>query len=151
MKSSRRIGLIVKGALLCAALVVVGRWAWGAWQEERTTPPRPAIALVGQVAGAHRGVIVEVINATGREGLARQVTRLLREQGVDVVYFGSTDRRPDSTTVMVRRGDDPELGRGIARIVGTRRIAVETDSTRRVDLTIMLGADYRFPGNRFPL
>lgn len=96
-------------------------------------------------------MVVEVINATGREGLARQVTRLLREQGVDVVYFGSSDRRPDSTTVMVRRGGDQELGRVVARITGTKRIAVEPDSTRRVDLTVMLGADFRFPTNRLPL
>lgn len=107
--------------------------------------------MVNQAAGVERGVVVEVINATGREGLARQVTRLLREQGVDVVYFGSTDRRPDSTTVIIRRGVDPERGRPVARMVGTKRVTVEADSTRRVDLTILLGADYRLPAGRLPL
>lgn len=150
MESSRRIVLIVAGSLLAVALVLAGRWARGA-REERAPLPRSSVALVGQAGGVQRGLVVEVINATGREGLARQVTRLLREQGVDVVYFGSTDRRPDSTTVMVRRGQDPERGRPVARLMGTKRVTVETDSTRRVDLTILLGADYRFPADRLPL
>ncbi|MBX3145604.1 MAG: LytR C-terminal domain-containing protein [Gemmatimonadales bacterium] len=150
MEPTHRIGLIVAGLLIAAGLVLSGRWAWGE-RQSRDPAPRPSIAMVNQAAGVERGVVVEVINATGREGLARQVTRLLREQGVDVVYFGSTDRRPDSTTVIIRRGVDPERGRPVARMVGTKRVTVEADSTRRVDLTILLGADYRLPAGRLPL
>ena len=34
-------------------------------------------------------ITVEVLNANGRAGDARVGTRLLRRQGIDVVYFGN--------------------------------------------------------------
>lgn len=102
------------------------------------------------VSASARGVVVEVRNGTNRSGLARQVARLLREQGVDVVYVGTSSARPDSTTVLVRRGD---LARGhaVARMLGGARVRPEPDSLVRVDLTVLLGADYRLPKGRLAL
>jgi len=102
------------------------------------------------VSASTRGVVVEVRNGTNRSGLARQVARLLREQGVDVVYVGTSSARPDSTTVLVRRGD---LARGhaVARMLGGARVRPEPDSLVRVDLTVLLGADYRLPKGRLAL
>jgi hypothetical protein len=94
--------------------------------------------------------VAEVLNATPRAGLARQVTRLLREDGVDVIFFGSTDGSRDSTTVIVRRGD-PARGREVARLLGVGRVETRPDSTRRVDVSVILGRDYRLPKGRVPL
>ena len=104
----------------------------------------------GPVSAKARGVVVEVRNGTNRAGLARQVARLLREEGVDVVYVGTSSARPDSTTILVRRGP---LARGheIARLLGGARVRQEPDSLVRVDLTVLLGADYRFPKGRLVL
>jgi predicted nuclease with RNAse H fold len=82
--------------------------------------------------------------------LGRQVARLLREQGVDVVYVGTSPARPDSTTVLVRRGDRSR-GREIAQLLGGARVREEPDSLLRVDVTVLLGADYRFPKGYLPL
>ena len=76
------------------------------------------------------------------------MTRLLRERGVDVIYFGSAPAT-DSTRILVRRG---EMGpaREVARLVGGT-VVWAPDSLLRVDLTVLLGADYRLPQGPAPL
>ena len=114
------------------------------------------ILLAGSVTGSVRPggapppVIAEVRNASGRPGLARQVTRLLRERGVDVVYFGNASPAVDSTTVIVRRGP-LSPGETVARVLGVKRIVATPDPKPRVDVTVVLGRDYRFPKDRLPL
>jgi 2-keto-3-deoxy-L-rhamnonate aldolase RhmA len=96
------------------------------------------------IPSAEDRIIVEVLNGTSRAGLARTATRLLRQRGLDVVFFGSADSasRTDSTRIIVRRGQ-----RGAAEIVGqalgTGRIEIELDTLRRVDVSVILGADYQ--------
>lgn len=89
-----------------------------------------------------RRVTVEVLNGTRRQGLARVATRVLRERGVDVVFFGNADSASDSTRVLVRRGD-PGRGKDIVEALGAGRMRIEPDTLRRVDATVILGEDYR--------
>ena len=84
---------------------------------------------------------VEVLNGTQRPGLARTATRALREQGLDVVFFASGPRT-DSTRIYVRRGD-PGQGKQVAEALGGGRVSVEPDTLRRVDVTVVLGKDWR--------
>jgi calcineurin-like phosphoesterase len=93
-------------------------------------------------------VVVEVLNASGRDGLARRVTRELRSRGLDVVSFGN-EPGTDSTLVILRRGDGGAadavrgaLGQGIVR--------AELDSLRRVDVTVVLGTDFRMEAELRP-
>jgi len=85
---------------------------------------------------------VEVLNGTRRAGAARAATRMLRRQGLDVVFFGNADEAADSTRVIVRRGD-PGRGREVRQALGAGQIVVEPDSLRRVDVSVILGADFR--------
>ncbi|HEX3273858.1 MAG TPA: LytR C-terminal domain-containing protein [Gemmatimonadales bacterium] len=84
---------------------------------------------------------VEVLNGTRRPGFARTATRALREQGLDVVFFG-TGPASDSTRILVRRGN-PGQGREVAEALGIGRVTVAPDSLRRVDVSVLLGADWR--------
>lgn len=86
-------------------------------------------------------VRVEVLNGTRRSGLARAATRALRAKGLDVVYF-ATGPATDSTRVYVRRGD-PAHGRDVAEALGTGRVSIAADTLRRVEVTVVLGSDYR--------
>ena len=95
-----------------------------------------------------RRVTVEVLNGTRRPGTARLATRLLRRHGLDVVFFGNADAPADSTRVIVRRGD-PGRGRDVRAVLGVGRIVVEPDSLRRVDVSVVLGQDYRPRGEPF--
>jgi hypothetical protein len=84
---------------------------------------------------------VEVLNGTRRPGFARTATRALRAQGLDGVFFG-TGPAADSTRIFVRRGD-PGQGRVVAEALGTGRVVIQPDTLRRVDVSVVLGGDYR--------
>lgn len=86
--------------------------------------------------------MVEVLNGTRRQGVARAATRLLRSHGVDVVFLGNADSAERVTRVIVRRGD-PDRARTVAGLIGTGTIVVETDTFRRVDVSVILGEDFR--------
>ena len=91
-----------------------------------------------------RRVTIEVLNASGRAGLARGATRVLRRRGLDVVFFGNADAPADSTRILVRRGD-PGAGRDVRDALGLGRVAIEPDTLRRVDVSVILGRDFRIP------
>jgi hypothetical protein len=86
--------------------------------------------------------MVEVLNGTRRQGAARTATRMLRRQGLDVVFLGNADSTADSTRVIVRRGD-PGQARYVVQALGAGRVVVETDTFRRVDVSVILGNDFR--------
>ena len=91
-------------------------------------------------------VVAEVLNASQVRGLARQATRLLRERGIDVVYYGTADGTNDSTVVIVRRGDGTGPAQQVTRALGAGIVRVAHDTTLRVDITVVLGRDLILPG-----
>lgn len=92
-----------------------------------------------------RIVQVEVLNAGAAIGAARVATEMLRDGRLDVVYYGNADstwRRATRNTIVVRRGDT--LGVGRAReVLGSAEVVERDDRSRLVDLTIILGRDFR--------
>ena len=87
--------------------------------------------------------LVEVLNGSGRTGLARLGARRLRRFGVDVVYFGTSSDtvKLDTTRIILRRGDR-DRAEQVRKALGAGAIAVQTDTLRRVDVTVILGRDY---------
>jgi hypothetical protein len=96
------------------------------------------------IPSADNRIVIEVLNGTQRSGLARTATRLLRKQGLDVVFFGSTDSasRTDSTRVILRRGD-PAQAEAVAKALGAGTVEVALDTLRRVNVSVILGQDYQ--------
>jgi hypothetical protein len=87
-------------------------------------------------------VTIEVLNGTHRQGAARTATRMLRRKGLDVVFLGNADSLAESTRVIVRRGD-PERARYVAAALGAGKMVVEIDTFRRVDVSVILGDDFK--------
>ncbi|MGH7582475.1 MAG: LytR C-terminal domain-containing protein [Gemmatimonadales bacterium] len=86
-------------------------------------------------------VTVEVLNAGGVPGAARTAALRLRHAGLDVVFIGNAaDGREnsDSTRILVRTGDSAGSGR-VTAVLGPARVIDAPDSTRLVDLTILVG------------
>jgi hypothetical protein len=110
--------------------------------------PSTAGKSVAAVADGSR-IMVEVLNATPRRGLARIGTRALREAGFDVVFFAGADTTLDSTLVLVRRGA-LERGERVAKALGRGRLRMAPDTLRRVDVSVLLGKDYRPPPDLRP-
>jgi hypothetical protein len=74
---------------------------------------------------------------------------MLRRQGLDVVFLGNADSLADSTRVVARRGDVARA-RHVASALGSGLVLVETDTFRRVDVTVILGEDFRPAGDLHP-
>jgi hypothetical protein len=123
-----------------AALVLCGFVAAGCGDRAAKAHPIP-----GDRAPA---LTVEVLNASGVSGGARAGTRLLRQAGIDVVYYGNAPGEQgglDSTRIVVRRGG-VQVGEQIRAVLGVGRVSLELDSSRLLDASVLLGAD--FPGTR---
>jgi hypothetical protein len=89
-------------------------------------------------------VTVEVLNASGRPGLARVGARMLRREGIDVVAVGNapgTAGTLDTTRIVVRRAS-PAAGVAVRKALGVGRVLVQPDSTRLLDVSVFLGDDF---------
>ena len=120
---------------------------WGGWQFASRRPDQVE-GHAYPVPSADRRITVEVLNGSGRPGLARVATRALRQQGLDVVYLGNGPT-VDSTSVIVRRGDE-QAGKRVQRALEIGRLKMSRDTTRHVDVSVMLGPDYRGPDEIHP-
>jgi len=92
------------------------------------------------IPGEPNRIAVEVLNATTRTGLARDVTERLRDGGLDVVYYGSDTSRLDSTQILVRRGG-MEAGDAVRRVLGAGAVRAAVDPSRLVDVSVLVGRD----------
>jgi hypothetical protein len=93
-------------------------------------------------------VRVEIINATKTRGLARRATRLLRDRGFDVVTFTTSTTLQDSTVVLDRT-NHPDWARLVGQALGGAQVVARPDTSRYVDVTVVLGTSWRAPPQPF--
>jgi LytR cell envelope-related transcriptional attenuator len=130
---------IVAGAAVALVVAAV------LWRDTGTlTPPDKVRVLVPDDVR----IKVEVLNASGQRGLARRATFALRDAGFDVVRFANDPARRDSTLVLARSGNDGWAAL-VARALGGARVESRPDSSRYLDVTVLLGADWRPPSKPF--
>jgi hypothetical protein len=91
---------------------------------------------------------VQVLNATTTRGLAQRATDLLRDRGFDVVEIGTNREKMDSTLVL-DRSNHPEWAQRIAAALGGAQVLARPDSSRYLDVTVLLGASWRPPAQPF--
>ncbi len=112
--------------------------------------PLPQGVEAGPEGRAPEGVRirVEVLNASSVQGLARRATFYLRDRGFDVVTSGNSSEKHDSTIVL-DRSHNPEWARLVANAMGGAPVAEAADSTRYVDVTVLVGPTWRPPAKPF--
>ncbi|HEY2375384.1 MAG TPA: LytR C-terminal domain-containing protein [Gemmatimonadaceae bacterium] len=93
-------------------------------------------------------VRVQVLNATRTRGLGRRAMLYLRDQGFDVVEVGTTSATQD-TTLVLDRSQHPDWARNVATSLGTVRVESRPDSSRYLDVTVLVGASWRPPAQPF--
>ena len=138
----RRYGRIVMALLLVAGLVWVG-WKVSTRSDNRASRAVPA----GARAPEGVRIKVEVLNATKTRGLARRATAYLRELGFDVVGSGTVSEQR-ATTLVLDRSSHPDWARRVGRAM-TAPVENRPDSSRYLDVTVILGADWRAPPQAF--
>lgn len=87
-------------------------------------------------------VRVEVLNGAGRPGLARRVTRRLRERGFDVVYYGNAERFDWERSVVFARVAADDRAQAAADALGIAEVRREPRPELHLDATIILGRDW---------
>ena len=139
MKRSR---IIIVGLI---ALVAIGASAIVEMRTHRVpvAPPPPRIRAPEGVR-----VRVQVLNGTKTHGLARRATMLLRDRGFDVVETGNVNESRD-TTIVLDVSNHPEWAASVAKLFGTARIETRHDSSRYLDIVVVLGSAWRPPSEPF--
>jgi hypothetical protein len=132
-------GLIFLGVVLAAGIFIgsaVSQWNPLPPQEGVAPPPRNSTA-----AGLGR-VRVEVLNAGGKEGMARLATDLLRDRGFDVVYFGNAQDFGRDSTMVLDRTSRPLAAAAVGRALGTDWVESQPDENLYLDVTVLLGSEW---------
>ncbi|HVF39967.1 MAG TPA: LytR C-terminal domain-containing protein [Gemmatimonadaceae bacterium] len=138
------------GRWILLALVLVGAGAYGVrvYRGNSSLPFRNAEAEAPSVLvppGVR--IKVEVLNATNTRGLARRATLFLRDRGFDVVAVG-TAREQLATTLVLDRSNHPEWARLVAQVFNAK-MEQRLDSSRYLDVTVLVGAEWRPPALPF--
>jgi len=135
------------GRIILALLVLIGL-GWGGWRLLRGgTSDFDRYAPADARAPEGTRIKVEVLNGTRTKGLARRATQYLRGRGFDVVGAG-TETEARATTVVYDRSSHPEWARLVARALNASVVS-KPDSSRYLDVTVILGADWRPPALPF--
>ena len=138
----RRYGRIILVLLILCVIgwIVWQVWAWRSGSKESYAPDD---------ARAPEGVRikVEVLNATRTKGLARRATLYLRDRGFDVVGSGNVSEQR-TATIVYDRSSHPEWARLVARAMNAPVVS-RPDSSRYLDVTVLLGANWHAPALPF--
>ena len=134
----KRIAAGVVGVL---ALTV----AFAFWRGDSVAPPERVTVLVPDDVR----IKVEVLNNSGQRGYARLATFALRDAGFDVVRYGNDPPPFEDTTVVIARSDRQDWAELVARALGGARVESRPDSSRYLDVTVLLGGTWRPPSKPF--
>ena len=133
----KSVGLVLLGALLAAAATAMALPVGKALRRTNASPRE----------GAPR-VRVQVLNTTKTRGLARRAMLYLRDQGFDVVEVGTSGPARD-TTLVLDRSRHPDWARSVATSLGTARVEARPDTSRYLDVTVLIGSSWRPPAQPF--
>ena len=133
-------------AVVLLLLVVLGAATWVLHARQVVRSPLSAVRPNADAPRAPAGerIRVQVLNTTKTRGLARRATRLLRDRGFDVVELGTTSPTLDTTLVLDRSGH-PEWASSVAKVLQPARAVARPDSSRYLDVTVLLGRTWRPP------
>ncbi len=87
---------------------------------------------------------VQVLNTTKTRGLARRATKLLRDRGFDVVELGTVGPTMDTTVVLDLSGH-PAWADAVAKVMAPAHTRARRDSSRYLDVTVLVGSSWRPP------
>ena len=109
---------------------------------EEPAPLAEATAVNPPIVGR---VTVEVLNAGGVSGVAREATAALRSAGFDVVSFRNASSFDQVESVVVDRIGNPNQALSVALVLGIRNVRSEPDSNLYLDISVLLGSEWLLP------
>jgi len=135
-------------AAMVAAVLSLGLAAAGLDARRQSSSPVAPQRVIDVHSPTTERIRVQVLNATATRGLGRRAMLYLRDRGFDVVEVG-TSRRTQDSTVVLDRSRHPEWARMVAKALGGARVEARPDSSRYLDVTVILGTTWRPPAEPF--
>jgi hypothetical protein len=129
-KKKKERTLPASAVIMIAALVLMGlsiAFRWSGIGKNLSVPEVP--------------FQLEVLNGTGEQGVAREVTMKLRKMGIDVLIEGNAGRFDYRETVLVDRKGNPDLMMKLSRRLGVSRVLKQVQDRPHVDATLIIGWD----------
>jgi hypothetical protein len=130
------------GLTVVAICLLFMGWCWASEDSDPSDAPVP----VRSWSALPRTVELEVLNAGGIRGAARDAAIRLRRGGLDVVQWGNAAERDMDTVnprvprILVRTGDTVGVGR-VMEILGHAEVVEAPDDRNLVDLTVLIWRD----------
>ncbi|MBA2684947.1 MAG: LytR C-terminal domain-containing protein [Gemmatimonadaceae bacterium] len=140
--------VLIAGVMLSARGARKGELSPAPQSASRSGTATSAASLPDPKWAKGQRITVEVLNATRVRGLARRAALTLRDQGFDVVSTGTNREQFDTTQVLDRTGHR-DWAALAARSMGGGTVLVRPDSSREVDLTVLIGTTWRPPSQPF--
>ena len=132
---SWRIPLGVGVLLMVVGLLIYGGISAVKAQRQRT--------LDRKRAERYPEIRVEVLNATGVNGLAKRVSWRLRDMGFDVVYYGNAADTLTKTVIIERADSSLSNAKELAWAINCKEITFEPDPDGLLEVTLIVGLDYQ--------
>ena len=130
--------------LLIAALAVVlafaGSLIFGLRGRNAEPVAEPGEAKPQSVVVQDARARVEVLNGSGKSGLAKLATGQLRDAGFDVVQFGNA--QTTTASYVVDRVGKRDIAAAVGRQLSIAAVKTQIDTTRFVDVSVVLGKDW---------
>ena len=111
-------------------------------------PPQLMVARQTYVEHPNQSIEVEVLNGCGVANLAARTTDFLRSKHFDVVFEGNMENQQYQHTLIILRNEKVESLIKIANsfnidYTDISHIQITPDESLCLDITVILGADYR--------
>ena len=140
-KPARRQALGLTLAVLAVAAFITS-FVLGLGRDATQRPVPADTTAAAPLAVPDSRVRVQVLNGSRVPGLARLATDALRDAGYDVVDLGNA-RTPTKTSVVLDRAGNREIAERVAATLGITRIESRPDSALLLEVTVVLGPDFR--------
>ena len=105
-----------------------------------------SVALrVGPTGSGRPGqpIRIQLLNGSGRVGLAGELASYLRDGGFDVLEVSNADRTDYRATLVVARTERPGPSRVVAEYLGTGHVIQQVGTQELIDVTVIVGRDAR--------
>jgi hypothetical protein len=141
MENRTRLEVAAAAAASAACLAFVLSFGLGLRRSGEVEVSDAAPVTAVEETGRARGRL-EVLNASGKAGLARAATDQLRSAGFDVVYFGNAPAASGDSSVVIDRIGSDGIARAAAQQIGIARVRSVKDTTLFLDATVVIGKDW---------
>lgn len=149
-KARSRKGVLSAIRLTVAVIVVTVVAAVGVNLSLLETDSIDTLADPSQVWTGER-VRVEVLNAGGVTGMAREATEELRAAGFDVVNFGNAGTfDPERPSEVIDRVGRTDIAQAVAAAIGIDNVQTDPDPNLFVEVTVVVGRDWVGPDGLAP-